>query len=64
MNKEDDKYFDTIQKNKVPCKCGRRINMTNAPYLRCYYCGRLVFRDKKTEYEWRLRRLYGDTKEN
>ena len=64
MNKDDDKYFDEVQKHKVTCKCSHRIDMTNAPYLRCYYCGRLVFRDKKTEYEWRLRSLYGITKEN
>lgn len=40
----------------VKCKCGHSILITNRyGKVICNYCGRLVFRNKKEEFEYRLK---------
>ncbi len=47
-------YF-SLTKHK--CKCGHVMNFyTSIPYLECEYCGRLNFRNKKCEFDYKVKR--------
>lgn len=49
-----------IEQSRVLCKCGHVINFFNKiPYLECLHCGNLVFRNKKCEYDFKIKRRMG-----
>lgn len=57
MNFKEIKNYDSaIEKVKVRCKCGHRVII---PYWVdkqiCSWCRNYVFRDKKKEFEFRMR---------
>lgn len=51
--------FRGIPENRVYCKCGHSItDMTpKHNYVTCSWCGRLVFKNKKAEFDYRLAQL-------
>ena len=51
---------DYLEATRVICKCGHRVNfITNVPYIECTYCHNIIFRNKKTEYDFRVKRRLG-----
>lgn len=41
------------------CKCGHSMHFYKyEPYIRCTHCGKLVFRDKKAEYDYMIKRRF------
>lgn len=45
---------------RVTCKCGHRVNfLSPAPYIECTHCHNLIFRNKKAEYDYRIKRRLG-----
>ena len=53
---KDDKYkykHNTTRK----CKCGHSIDLFKSDKTSCSWCGRLVYRDKKTEFIEKLKKL-------
>jgi ribosomal protein S27E len=57
--KEDTKY-DFFDETKVKCKCGHVISFySTTPYITCSHCGNLVFRNKKEEYNYKVKRRLG-----
>lgn len=52
-----------LAKTRVICKCGHRVNfLSQAPYIECNHCGNIIFRNKKTEYDYRIKRRLGVAK--
>lgn len=54
--KEEIIRYEELQKYRVKCKCGHTnyiANKTNKCI--CSHCHNLVFKDKKTEFEYRLK---------
>lgn len=48
-----------LAQTKVICKCGHSINfISNLPYVECSYCHRIVFRSKKDEFNFRIKRRF------
>lgn len=55
--KFSDEFLD---KTKVICKCGHRVNfISRVPYIECSFCHNLIFRDKKAEYDYKVKRKLG-----
>ena len=54
-NKEIKKRHDVITKNTIKCKCGRSCYLGCLDYIICNWCGNLVFKNKKVEFEYRLK---------
>lgn len=55
--KHNDKY---IALTRVTCKCGHVVNFyTRIPYIECSYCHDIIFKDKKAEYNYRIKRKLG-----
>lgn len=53
---EEDKL---INATRVYCKCGHSIHFFNCEnYIECSFCHRLVFRNKKCEYDYRIKRRF------
>lgn len=53
---DDDKL---ISRTRVYCKCGHSINFFNCEqYIECSFCHRLVFRNKKCEYDFKIKRQF------
>ena len=53
----DDEYIDKISRK---CKCGHiQIVDTRERYKKCRFCGRIVFLDKKAEFNYKVKRRYG-----
>lgn len=51
---------DYLEATRVACKCGHTVNFfTNVPYVECTHCHRIIFRNKKTEYDFRVKRRLG-----
>lgn len=49
------KYDRVMVEKRKKCKCGHRINFPpNMDKIVCSWCGNYVFRDKKTEFEYRI----------
>ena len=49
------KYSRVLTDKRILCNCGHSINIP--PHLDkviCSWCGNYVFRDKKTEFEYRM----------
>lgn len=55
-NNEIQKYTDEINKHKYLCKCGKRVYIDRRRKKAvCDWCGRYVFKNKKDEFEYRLK---------
>ena len=55
-NKEIIKKASEMTDHRKICKCGHSIPMTERTEKTiCSWCGNYVFRDKKTEFEYRLK---------
>ena len=63
-DKWEKKYVDRctdskwIEATRVKCKnCGHTLSFyTRIPYLECANCGTIVFRNKKCEFDFRVKR--------
>ena len=54
-NKEITQLFEEKQKFRVVCKCGHTNYIANkSGRCLCSHCNEWVFKDKKTEFEYRL----------
>lgn len=54
--KEMQLKLQDIQKTSYKCKCGHTIVITgNNTKKLCNYCNEFVFKDKKSEFEYRLK---------
>ena len=54
--KDEFKIFEEMQKYRYKCKCGHTVYIANKDgRTECSYCHNLVFKDKKTEFEYRMR---------
>lgn len=52
-----------IAETRVVCKCGHSVNFfSHAPYIECSYCHDLIFRDKKAEYDYKIKRRFATKK--
>jgi len=50
------KYADIMTKNRFKCSCGHSLNIpAKFDKALCTWCGNLVFRDKKAEFEFRMK---------
>lgn len=60
-NKKIGKFSsEFIAETRVVCKCGHSVNFfSHAPYIECSHCGDLIFRDKKAEFDYRVKRKLG-----
>ena len=48
-----------LKETKVKCKCGHAVHFFDLiPYMECIVCGRLIFRNKKCEYDYYITRKY------
>ena len=48
--------LDDIQKTAYKCKCGHTVIISNqVDKALCSYCKKLVFKDKKSEFKYRLK---------
>ena len=54
--KEYERMTDELDKVKYRCKCGRRVVIPKRENKKlCTWCGNYVFRDKRDEFEYRLK---------
>lgn len=54
--KEMQLKLQDIQKTTYKCKCGHSVVITNKDGRAiCSYCNKWVFKDKKTEFEYRMK---------
>lgn len=61
IGKYDSKYLEA---SRVVCECGHTINFfSNTPYVECSHCHKIVFRNQKTEYDFRIKRRFGVSNE-
>ena len=64
-NKEIIQLFEERQKYRVVCKCGHTNYIANkSGRCLCSHCNEWVFKDKKTEFEYRLLENYMKEKRN
>ena len=55
-NKEYDRMTKEYSKVKYQCKCGHKVVIPNWWNKNiCKHCGRYVFKNKKDEFEYRLK---------
>lgn len=55
-NNEIKKIYDEQQKFRHKCNCGHTVYIANKlGVAECSYCHNLVFKDKKSEFEYRLK---------
>lgn len=48
-----------LELSRVQCKCGHSVNfISNVPYIECNYCHNLIFRNKKCEFNYRVKRRF------
>lgn len=53
----DDEF---LAATRVVCKCGHTVNfISRVPYIECNHCHDIIFRDKKAEYNYRVKRRLG-----
>lgn len=53
--REDTKLFATLTKSSIKCSCGHSI-FTIKPKQLCDWCGKYVYKDKRLEFEEKLKR--------
>lgn len=51
---EEQKIADKLQRYRKKCKCGHSVVLIDNPYMICTHCGRPIFRDKKTEFIYKV----------
>ena len=51
---KDTKMLDAFSKIKVRCKCSHTIVMIASDRVICSHCGNWVYKDKKTEFKYKL----------
>ena len=57
------KYDNEMVKDRVKCKCGHTINMRpDVDKCICTWCHNYAFRDKKSEFEFRLKEARNNAK--
>ena len=55
-NKDIQKLYEEKQKHRVVCKCGHtNIILNKSNMCICSHCRQMVFKDKKTEFEYRMK---------
>ena len=55
-NKEIEKLYEERQKFRVVCKCGHTCYIANKQKMCiCSFCKQFVFKDKGTEFKYRLK---------
>lgn len=55
----DKKHSEYINQITRYCKCGHSVQFRNLiPYVICSHCGRLIFRNKKCEYDFKIKRRF------
>ena len=57
---EEDKLNTAKQSMKVQCKCSNKVSFYAFEHIDkkvCDWCGNLVFKDKKAEYNHRMKQL-------
>lgn len=52
---EDTKKFNSVSLGTVKCSCGHSI-LTDKKKTLCYWCGNYVYKDKRLEFEEKLKR--------
>ena len=46
-----------LEESRRTCKCGHVVNfVTNIPWIECTYCHDLIFRNKKAEFDYKVKR--------
>ena len=56
--KEDDRMFQDVSKCGYKCKCGHSVIITNKlDKAICSWCGNLVFKTPKAEFEYRVNQI-------
>lgn len=54
--KEKEEYINKIT---VYCKCGHSVQFkSRIPYIICSHCGKLIFRNKKCEFNYYIKRRF------
>ena len=53
--KRDTKRFDSITNNRVKCKCSHSMLLGSKDRDLCTYCGYFVYKDKRTEFKYKLK---------
>lgn len=54
-NDEIVKLCNNITNYKITCKCGHRVFLGTCDKIICSWCGRYIFKDSKTEFEYRIK---------
>lgn len=63
--KEIERKYEDKQQYKVYCKCGHTNYIANKEgRCICSYCHNFVFKDKKTEFEYRMKQKIKEEKRN
>lgn len=52
--KEDTKKFNFYTRNSIKCKCGHTNFLGSRDKIICSWCNRYVFKDKKTEFKYKI----------
>lgn len=55
--KEIEKLANARNNAKVKCKCGHTLNMGFQDKVICHWCGKYVFKNKKIEFEYRMKEI-------
>jgi len=56
--KELDKLYSRLQDDKVKCSCSHTLNIPHKnDRVCCNHCGRWVYKDKKTEFKYKMREM-------
>lgn len=55
---KDNKMFEDMAKCRYKCKCGHSVTITNKlDKTICSWCGNLVFKTPKAEFEYRVNQM-------
>ena len=50
------KYAEIMTNNRIKCKCGHSVDIpAKMGKVICNWCNNYVFKDKKTEFEYRMK---------
>jgi uncharacterized paraquat-inducible protein A len=64
FSEEEKRRFSDITNNSIKCSCGHSI-LTNKKKALCNWCGKYVYKDKKLEFQEKLKAsLKGGNNEN
>ena len=54
FSKEEERWLTAITKGTIKCSCGHSI-LTDKKKVLCNWCGKYVYKDKKLEFEDKLK---------